>query len=160
GDDGYEVGSDLKMSASWRNGLQFESANKDFRMHIGGRVQYDISAFDNDQALLVSPSVGGIGPQPDSTQFRRPRIRMDGTMYEVFDIVAEYDFANTLAPASPSVGQPEATVPGLTELSITWTQLPIIGNWKIGNQREPMGMEHLTPDTFLPFLERSYLRDA
>ncbi len=41
-DDGYEVGSDLKMTGSWRNGLQFESANKDFRMHIGGRVQYDI----------------------------------------------------------------------------------------------------------------------
>ncbi len=81
-------------------------------------------------------------------------------MYEVFDWVAEYDFANTLAPASPSAGQPEATVPGLTELSIAWTQLPWIGNWKVGNQREPMGMEHLTSDTFLPFLERSYLRDA
>jgi phosphate-selective porin OprO and OprP len=157
---GYEVGSDLALKATWRNGVQFESANKDFRFHVGGRVQYDVSAFDNDQALLVSPAVGGIGPQPDSTQFRRARIRLDGTMYEVFDWVAEYDFANTLATAAPTTGQPVATVPGLTELSLTWTQIPVIGNFRVGNQREPMGMEHLTSDVNLPFLERSYLRDT
>jgi phosphate-selective porin OprO/OprP len=158
--NGYEVGSDLNMSASWRNGVQFESPNKDFRFHVGGRVQWDISLFDNDPDLLVSPKVGGIGPQDDSTQFRRARVRLDGTMYEVFDWVAEYDFANTLAPAAATTGQPVATVPGLTELSLTWTQLPFFGNFKVGNQREPMGMEHLISDTNLPFLERSYLRDA
>ena len=156
----YEIGSDLRMFASWRNGVQFESPNKDFRFHVGGRVQWDISLFDNDPALVVSPKVGGIGPEPDSTQFRRARIRLDGTMYEVFDWVAEYDFANTLAPAAATTGQPVATVPGLTELSLTWTQLPFLGNFKVGNQREPMGMEHLISDTNLPFLERSYLRDA
>ncbi len=158
--NGYEVGSDLKMTATWRNGVQFESANKDFRFHVGGRLQWDVSLFDNDPKLLVSPSKGGIGPEPDSTQFRRARIRIDGTMYEVFDWVAEYDFANTLATAAPSTGQPVATVPGLTELSITWTQLPFLGNFRVGNQREPMGMEHLISDVNLPFLERSYLRDA
>ena len=157
---GYEIGSDLKMNASWRNGVQFESANKDFRFHVGGRVQWDISLFDNDPALLVAPSKGGIGPEPDSTQFRRARIRIDGTMYEVFDWVAEYDFANTLAPAAATTGQPVATVPGLTELSLTWTQLPLVGNFRVGNQREPMGLEHLISDVNLPFLERSYLRDA
>ena len=35
---GYEVGSDLKMTATWRNGVQFESANKDFRFHVGGTI--------------------------------------------------------------------------------------------------------------------------
>ena len=155
-----DPGSDLKMTASWKNGVQFATANKEFRMHVGGRVQWDISAFDNDPNLLVSPSVGGIGPQPDSTQFRRARLRADGTMYDVFDWVAEYDFANTLATAAPSSGQPVATVPGLTELTITWTQLPIVGNFRAGNQREPMGMEHLISDLNLDFLERLYLRDT
>ncbi|HMC10561.1 MAG TPA: hypothetical protein VKH44_04695, partial [Pirellulaceae bacterium] len=63
---GYEVGSDLKMTASWKNGLQIQTANKDFRMHIGGIVQFDIGLFDNDPNLVVAPSAGGIGPQPDS----------------------------------------------------------------------------------------------
>ncbi len=153
----YEVGSDLKMNATWRNGVVFESAHKDFRMHVGGRVQWDVSAFDNDPALLVAPAAGGIGPQPDSTQFRRARVRADGTMYETFDWVAEYDFATTLTPAAANSGQPVATTPGLTELTITWTQLPIVGNFRAGNQREPMGMEHLTSDLYLDFLERSYL---
>ncbi|HEX4413798.1 MAG TPA: porin [Lacipirellulaceae bacterium] len=156
----YEVGSDTKMNASWKNGVVFESAHKDFRFHIGGRVQWDISAFDNDPALLVAPAAGGIGPQPDSTQFRRARIRADGTMYETFDWVAEYDFANTLTPAAANAGQPVATTPGLTELTITWTHLPIVGNFRAGNQREPMGMEHLTSDLYLDFIERSYLRDG
>ena len=156
----YEVGSDLKMNATWKNGVVFESAHKDFRMHVGGRVQWDISAFDNDPALLAAPAVGGIGPQPDSTQFRRARVRADGTMYEVFDWVAEYDFATTLTPAAANSGQPVATTPGLTELTLTWTHLPIVGNFRAGNQREPMGMEHLTSDLYLDFIERSYLRDA
>jgi len=156
----YDVGSDTKMNASWKNGVVFESAHKDFRFHVGGRVQWDISAFDNDPALLVPPAVGGIGPQPDSTQFRRARIRADGTMYEVFDWVAEYDLANTLTPAAANAGQPVATTPGLTELTITWTHLPIVGNFRAGNQREPMGMEHLTSDLYLDFIERSYLRDS
>jgi phosphate-selective porin OprO/OprP len=38
--------------------------------------------------------------------------------------------------------------------------LPYLGNFSVGNQREPMGMEHLISDVNLPFLERSYLRDA
>ncbi len=156
----YSSEKNMTLSASWKNGVQFASPDKDFRFHVGGRVQWDVSMFDNDPALLVSPSIGGIGPQPDTTQFRRARIRLDGTMYEVFDWAAEYDFANTLAPASPSAGQPVATVPGLTELSLTWTQLPWLGNFRVGNQREPIGLEHLISDVNLPFLERSYLRDA
>ena len=117
--------------------------------------------FDNDTALtVVSPAGAALVPNPTRLNCAGVRLRMDGTMYEVFDWVAEYDFANTLAAAAPSTGQPVATVPGLTELSITWTQLPFIGNFRVGNQREPMGMEHLISDVNLPFLERSYLRDA
>ena len=75
----YEVGSDLSMTAKWKNGLVMESPNKDFRMHLGGRVQWDITNFDNDPALTVAPGAGGIGPQPPSTYFRRaaPRRRHD-----------------------------------------------------------------------------------
>ena len=81
-------------------------------------------------------------------------------MYETWDWVAEYDFANTLAPASPNSGQPVATVPGLTELTLTETQVPFVGNIRVGNQREPMGLEHLISDLYTDFMERSYLRDV
>lgn len=101
-----EVGADTSLFARWKHGLDLESKNKDFRVHIGGRTQYDNSFFANDPDLTVPPAIGGIGPQHDSFQFRRGRLRIEGTMYENFDFAAEYDFVNTLAPASPSSGQP------------------------------------------------------
>jgi phosphate-selective porin OprO/OprP len=156
----YEVGTDLSMSASWKNGVEFNSKNKDFRVHIGGRTQWDISAFNNDPELTVSPSVGGIGPEPDSTQLRRARLRVDGTMYENFEWVVEYDFVNTLAPASPAVGAPAATTPAIADANITWTQLPIVGHFRAGNMKEPIGFEHIQSSRWLEFIERSYLQDT
>jgi len=159
GPKGYEVGSDLKMSASWKNGVQFQSANKDFRMHVGGRTQFDICMFDNDPALLVSPAVGGIGPQPDSLDMRRARLRVDGTMYETVDWVVEYDFANFVSVPTTNVQAPATSNPAFTEVDITWTQIPVLGNFRAGNFKEPIGFEHLESDSFLDFMERSYLQD-
>lgn len=155
----YEVGSELAMSASWQSGLVFNTPNRDFRIHIGGLTQFDLSAFNNDPALTVSPAVGGIGPQPDSVQLRRGRLRIDGTMYETFDFAAEYDFVQTLAPTLPEVGVPSAAVPSICDLWITCTQLPAIGNFRVGNMKEPIGMEHMQNCAWLDFLERSYLQD-
>jgi phosphate-selective porin OprO/OprP len=154
------VGSDKSLKATWNHGLELESANKDFRVHVGGRTQFDNSFFSNDPALVVSPSVGGIGRQPDSFQFRRGRLRIEGTAYENFEFAAEYDFVNTLAPASPDAGQPVVAVPGITDLWGTLTHLPRVGNFRFGSMKEPIGMEHITSSRFLPFIERSFLQDA
>jgi phosphate-selective porin OprO/OprP len=156
---GYEVGSDLKMSATWKNGVQIQSANKDFRMHVGGRTQFDICMFDNDPALVVPTAVGGIGPQPDSLDIRRGRLRVDGTMYETVDWVVEYEFANLVSTPTANVQSPATTNPAFTEVDMTWTQLPVLGNFRVGNFKEPIGFEHLQSDSYLPFMERSYLQD-
>lgn len=156
---GYEIGSDLKMTASWKNGLNVQSANKDFRVHVGGRTQFDITMFDNDPALLVAPALGGIGPQPDSLNLRRARLRVDGTMYETIDWVAEYEFNNFVSVPSPNVQAPATTNPAFTDIQMTWTQLPVVGNFRVGNFKEPIGFEHLESDSFLDFMERSYLQD-
>ncbi len=149
-----------KMQAIWNYGLDFESENKDFKVHVGGRTQYDNSFFSNDANLVVPQDEGGIGPQPDSFQFRRGRLRIDGFMYTNFEFAAEYDFVNTLAPASPNAGQPVVTVPGLTDLWGTFTQLPYVQNFRFGNMKEPIGMEHINSSRFLPFIERSFMHDA
>lgn len=154
------LNSGRKLQAIWNYGLDFESPDKDFRVHIGGRTQYDNSFFSNDPNLVVPQADGGIGPQPDSFQFRRGRLRIDGFMYTNFEFAAEYDFVNTLAPASPNAGQPVVTVPGLTDLWGTFTHLPVMQNFRFGNMKEPIGMEHLNSSRFLPFIERSFIHDA
>jgi phosphate-selective porin OprO/OprP len=155
-----EEESDKSLKAVWNHGLELHDKNKRFLVHVGGRTQYDNSFFSNDGALTVSPDIGGIGPQQDSFNFRRGRLRVEGTMYEIFDFAAEYDFVNTLAPASPNAGQPVVAVPGITDLWGTVKKVPILGNIRIGSMKEPIGMEHIQSSRFLPFIERSFLQDA
>ncbi|HTQ38574.1 MAG TPA: porin [Pirellulales bacterium] len=158
--DGYEVGSDLHFSATWNKGLQFETPNKDFRFHVGGVLQFDLNYFDNPPGIQNPASKGGIGPQPDSLDFRRIRLRMDGTMYEVFDWIVQVDFANMVTPAgTPNAQSPATTSPAFDEMYINWGDIPYIGNLRFGNIKEPMGFEHMMTDSQLPFMERSYLQD-
>ena len=85
----YEIGSDKSLKAVWNHGLELESPNKDFRVHVGGQIQFDAGFFSPNHALEVSQATGGIGQAfADSVNFRRARLRVDGTMYEVIDWVA------------------------------------------------------------------------
>lgn len=158
-DDGYEVGTDKSLITSWNNGFEAKSKHGDFRFRLGGLLQFDTSWLDTDPALLAPPAVGGIGSNPDSMQIRRARITFDGTYYEVIDFRFEYDFANFISPASPSAGQPVVDTPGLTELWAQWTQIPVVGTIRVGNQKEPLGLEHVEPIKYLSFIEPSYLFD-
>jgi len=171
---GYEVGADTALTAKWNHGLELQSKNKDFKVHVGGRTQFDTSFFSNDEALEVPGSVGGInggltgGSQPltDSMQFRRARLRIDGTMYEQIQFAFEYEFLNDVGVAAPTTnafGQTAnalaTTVPAATDLWVNFSELPILGNIRVGNQKNPIGMEHLQSSRFLDFIERSFNQD-
>ncbi len=155
----YEIGSDKKLTAFWNNGLELKNATGDYRIHIGGATNFDINAFDTDPFLEVPHVDGGIGPNPDSMQIRRGRITIDGTFYEVIEFKTEYEFANFLTQAQPNVQAPVANSPGFTDFWIQWKKLPVVGNIRAGNQKEPLGMEHMMSFKFTDFSERSYLQD-
>ena len=174
--DGVEVGKDLGMSASWKNGVEIQSKDKAFRLHVGGRYQFDASAFSVDPAIqtVETPGVGAPfnrinTPYTDGVDFRRARFRMDGTMYENIDFAIEFDFINSnnyftsLTPTAPGVF-PQNPLPTAvtapTDLWWTFTKLPVVGNIRVGNQKEAIGFEHLVSSRFLPFMERSYNQDT
>ena len=164
---GHEVGSDLTMTAKWNNGLELSTKNKDFRIHIGGRTQYDGGAFwapDNVQNNINQQYQNG-------NDFRRARLRIDGTMYEQQEFAVEYDFVNsarfvnsvsTGAGGAPPVTSSTAPF-DVTAFTDVWWQLkdvPLVGNIRIGNQKEAIGFEHMVSSRFLPFMERSYNQDT
>ena len=161
-DPGYLVGSELGMKASWKNGLEIESPHKDFRVHIGGRTQVDAIWLDGDPAFYSG--AGGVG-DADSVSVRRGRLRIDGTMYEFIDWAVEYDLFNSvnnnvgLQPASEVNGN-VVNVPVPTDLWWDIKELPVVGHFRIGNFKEPIGLEHQTSSRFLDFMERSFLQDA
>lgn len=152
------VGEDLALQASWRHGLELSTQDKAFRVHVGGRWQFDsvwMSAADAVQAHLP----GGV-TYHDGVDFRRARLRVDGTMYEVIEFALEYDFVNSVRVRAPSGnGVVDPAVPAVTDLWLQVSHTPV-GNWRIGCQKEAIGFEHLVSSRFLPFLERSYNQDT
>ncbi|MBL8829061.1 MAG: hypothetical protein JNM18_18915 [Planctomycetaceae bacterium] len=161
----YQVGSDLKMSANWKDGLNIESANKDFRVHVGGRTQLDWTGFTPD----ATPIMGGPVGSQNAVNFRRARLRIDGTCYETMDWCSEWEFSNTVnlnpgvagAPGAPSeITGNVANIVVPTDVWWNFKELPLIGNIRIGNLKPCFGLEHLTSSRFLDFIERSYIQDA
>lgn len=158
-DEWYEVGSDLSMSASWNNGLELATKNKDFRVHVGGRTQFDSSWFAVPENVNDDPTLRN--PIRDGVDFRRARLRVDGTMWEQIEWAAEFDFVNSAGATSAFPGVTNAnSLVAPTDLWWTFTKLPVVGNMRVGNQKEPIGFEHLTSSRFLNFMERSFNQDA
>src|SRR5262245_44379619 len=98
-DGRYKIGSDLKMSATWKNGFIAKTTNDDFSLHVGGWLQYDNLWWDQSRSLRVGPGArpgaaqgvgfgvagGGIGILEDGTDFRRVRIMTDGKFWENYE---------------------------------------------------------------------------
>jgi phosphate-selective porin OprO/OprP len=149
------------MSGKWNNQLEFSSKDKNFKIHVGGRTQLDAVFFEHSPAGFAG--AGGVGDQ-DAVDFRRARLRVDGTMYKYYDFACEYDFANTVNDNVGLQGASDASgnvinVPAPTDLWIRTREVPILGNVQIGNMKAPIGLEHVASSRFLDFMERSYNQD-
>jgi phosphate-selective porin OprO/OprP len=163
-DDALTVGADVTLLPRWNNGLEFLSTNKEFRVHVGGRGQLDTTAYTAGPGPASPPADGGLNPPlAGATNWRRGRIRIDGQMYENYEWLAEYDFFNQLtitAQSDPTLENAVGPYVVPTEVWLTITKLPIVGNVRIGNQNTMTGLEHITSDRWLNFMERSFLNDA
>lgn len=156
-DEWYEVGSDPSAKAKWAfNRLTFESPQKDFKAHLGGRLQFDNYWMGASQAYIKSFPNGSFD---DGNFFRRIRIEFDGQAYENFEWNFEVDlernalFEKNQAGAVVSNGNFPPT--RFDEVYLGLRNLPIIGNVRVGNVRPPMGLECYTSSRNLWFLERS-----
>jgi phosphate-selective porin OprO/OprP len=161
-----EKKSPLDFKPHWKHGLELETSNKQFRVHVGGRVQADAVTLNADREF--SQTLPGAGVQ-DAVDFRRARLRIDGTMFGFIDWATEFDFVNSVNDNAGLVGglpnQPPSEanvidVPAPTDVWVTLTKLRYLGNMRIGNHKEPIGLEHLTSSRFHDYLERSFLQDA
>jgi phosphate-selective porin OprO/OprP len=161
----YEVGSDLKMSASWRNGLWIESAQKDFQFHLGGRVQQDFywlgwpTNLLNDGALKT-PN----GNQfEDGTFLRRARLFTEGTAYELLEWVMELDLENNPASTVNNFGSATTNnVPAVLfdDFWVGLKGLPVVGTVRVGHVRPPNGLECYSSSRWISFMERASNFDA
>src|SRR5207245_3074964 len=141
-----------RMHADWRDGLQIAAADEAFRVHVGGRLQFDSGWNAAGQAVQFGP--GGIGELQDGAVFRRARIRIDGTMYEHFEWVAEFDFTNNVNNDTTASSTPIGS-PSFTNVWAGVNDVSLLGTLRAGWMKEPIGFEHLTSSRWQNFMERA-----
>jgi phosphate-selective porin OprO/OprP len=146
-DDNKHCGFD----AAWENGLWISTRDNEFRFHAGGLMQVDFGWNRASQAVMFGS--GGTGQFQDGATFRRARIRLEGTIYSHIEYLAEFDFANTIENDASSSNQ-QIGSPSFSEVWVTLTELPFVGNFRVGWIKEPMGFEYLTSARWLNFMER------
>ena len=146
---GYEVGSDLKMSARWNpaNGVTFETANKDFVSHIGVRFQLDFVGWNESAGLATRP----FGTLEDGCFFRRIRPSWDGTAYEVMEWNIEL-----------ALEQTQNNVPNLDAVWVGLKSIPFVDTVRIGHMKVPQGFEGdaISSSKAMTFLEKAAYTDA
>lgn len=178
---GFVVGKNLDIFGRFTQGgvgsgnsqFWFETKDKAFRIHLGGRLQPEVvfgaGTRPDDSTQSVEQGKGGTGPFLEGFNFRRVRLDVDGWLFEVVDFRFEVDFANTpfntgVAPGlrtdagTPTNTQPFSNIfnaPAPAEMWASVNYIPGIGTFRVGNQKPVIGLEHLTSSRFLDFMERS-----
>lgn len=141
--------------AYWKDGLYFETGDKAFSLHVGGRIYFHYHSQDYDNELIERLGSNGQNGIEHETQegfkFRTVRFRMDGTIYEHIFYDCEWEFANN----------------NDIRFKDTWIgikNIPIadMGNFDVrfGHFKEPFSLETLTSSRYITFTERSLLKNA
>lgn len=131
--------SDFRMF--WKEGLRFETPNKDFKFKVGGRLMYDFGWMSEDDDLKADLG----DDQHDSSETRRARLYFSGLLYDNIDFKLQFDFAGGDAD--------------LKDAYLGLKDFPF-GKIKAGHFKEPFGLEELTSSKYITFMERSLPTEA
>jgi phosphate-selective porin OprO and OprP len=121
--------------AYWRDGLRFTSADGMFDLRIGGRFMFDWVWMGEDDRIKAD-----FGQQEDGVRFRRGRFYMRGNIYENMDFMLQIDFAGGEV--------------ALRDVFLGLSDFPI-GKLRMGQFKEPFGLEQLTSSNQITFVERA-----
>ncbi len=128
--------SDNSFNVYWKHGIRMETADKAFKLRMGGRIQNDWAFYSADDKLESE-----VGKFEDATEFRRARLYFAGEVYERVVFKVQYDFAGGNAD--------------FKDVYIGLKDIPGLGTVKVGHFKESFSLEEITSSKYLTFLERS-----
>ena len=117
-------------------------------LKINGRIHFDYWNFtDNSPGIgFFENPITGVDPE-DRIFFRRIRLKFEGSLFDTMLYRMQIDF-NT-----PGIGE-------MKDMYIGFEELPILGTVLIGNQKRPIGLDHLNSSRFNVFIERPLVVEA
>jgi phosphate-selective porin OprO/OprP len=106
---------------------------------VNGVFQADVGWFHQDAANLAQ-----YGRIQDGADFRRFRLSAKGSVTDTVNYFAQVDFG--------FFGRPS-----ITDLWVEQTQVPLLGNVRIGQWKQPFSLEVVSSFRYTTFMERSVL---
>ncbi len=176
--EAYAIGSVTGLKGDWRDyGYWLHNADDSFKFRVSGWMQGDVTAVDGPQRMFGALKDQGIGKFDDGVNFRRLRVRAEGTMWDQFDFMVEFDYSlaqRVAMPGNPVAGAPLAiqsqagtvadrsNLIGVVTPTDVWMQVrdTPVGNIRVGNVKPMYSMENLQNTRFVDFMEFSYIWDA
>jgi phosphate-selective porin OprO/OprP len=121
---------------------RIEAASKRFTVRPFGRLHLEAATFDQDADNKLT-----VGDVNNGLNIRRARLGVEGEGFDSYFYRLDVDFVTFDASTKSR--------PTIFDAYLDTTQLPVIGNLRIGHFREPFSLERLDSSNDLPFLERS-----
>ncbi len=112
----------------WDGRLRWRTPDYEFSGSIGGE-------------LVFAADFGGFETEEDRFRFEQARLRLDGQIHQSLSYMARFDFAEDETR--------------LRDIWLQFDELFMGANLRLGNQREPFGLEQLTDLHATTFVERS-----
>jgi len=116
-----------------KKGLQFATADKQFKMKVGARLHVDAVAHNGGDGIDGDNATNG-------TEIRRARMYLKGTLWNDFKYVTEVDFADNAS----TIKDMSMTYTGMDWLAVT-----------AGHQKQNISMELQESSNDIMFTERS-----
>ena len=136
----HEVGfSTMELkNLNWNPGISIQNNDKSFRLKWGGRIQYDHAFFRQNKELDRQEGKLASG---NGTEFRRVWLSSTGAFYQNTDFGINVSF--------------EGGRVAFRGVYLKLSDLPWVGNLKMGQIKEPHRLEVLMSSNHLLFLERT-----
>jgi phosphate-selective porin OprO/OprP len=140
-----EEAEKVKMTVD-NKGLSAETADKNFKFRLGGRIQADANYSGSDDlysfAALPAPGKATAVSANDGTEIRRARIDFTGTFFRDWGFKTQIDFADNAV--------------GVKDLFIQYTGINFM-DITIGQQKQNFSRELLESSNDMMFTERSLM---
>ena len=141
-----ELSSQGGIQARWSSGLRFESADKKFKVKMGGRIQLDHWWIDDENVNAIGQNFD------DGVEARRIRLYNAGLIYGNVEYKLQVDFADPENPVFRDL------YIGLTNLDDCYGCL--MPSIRVGQFKAPMGLEKLTSSNDITFMERAAVSET
>ena len=125
------------FSFTWDNGFQIKRADDLFLLNFGGQIMVDNAHFFQDSNLDKNY---GLLDNNSRTEITSARLYFSGNVYQNIEFKFQIEFAGEEVD--------------FKDVYIGITDIPAIGNFRIGHLHEPFRLSTLTSAKYITFMER------